>query len=59
MLRLAGSVMRFLDTPPGVPESSQRESDMKKLIALLQKELDADDAQGLPAIVENVAAALH
>jgi hypothetical protein len=48
--------MRFLDTPLGALESSLREAEMKKLIELLQRELDATDAQGVPVVVANVVA---
>jgi Uncharacterized protein conserved in bacteria (DUF2321) len=56
LMRLAGAVMRFHDSPPDAPEAAQREGDMRKLIALLQKELDGEEAEGVPAVIENIAA---
>ena len=55
LIRLAASVMRYHDTPPGTAEASQREGELKKLVRLLEEAVDADDAAGLPAMVENVA----
>ena len=31
---------------------------MRKLVQLLQKELDEDDAEGVPAVVENIVSEL-
>ena len=53
-LRLAASVMRCHDTPPGVPESSERRAELATLIRLMQADLDAEDASAVPSIVENV-----
>jgi hypothetical protein len=55
LLRLAGSLMRFHDTPPGTAESTHQHAEMKKLIQLLQSELDEDDGEGVSAIVETIA----
>jgi len=54
LLRLAASVMTFHDMPPETERSSAREAEMKKLIRLLQSDLDDDDAAVVPAVVKNV-----
>jgi hypothetical protein len=54
LLRLAASVMRYHDTPPGSPDLPEQQQEMKALIRLLQSELNPDDAAAVPAIVENV-----
>jgi hypothetical protein len=54
VLRLAASVMTFHDTPPDTPEYQWREAEMKKLISLLQDNLDHDDGVAVPTVVGNV-----
>jgi hypothetical protein len=54
LLRLAASVMTFHDTPPNTPEHRRREVEMKRLVALLQENLDHDDGVAVPAVVGNV-----
>jgi hypothetical protein len=56
LLRLAASVMTFHDTPPDAPEHWHRESEMKRLVSLLQDNLDGDDSIAVPAVVDNVVA---
>lgn len=54
LVRLAASVMRYLDTPPNADELHARRQQMTELIRLLQADLDAEDAEAVPAVVENV-----
>jgi Uncharacterized protein conserved in bacteria (DUF2321) len=54
LLRLAASVMTFHDTPPDTPDYLNREAEMKKLISLLQENLDSNDRATVPAVVGNV-----
>src|SRR5438874_2614573 len=56
LLRLASTVMAFHDTPPGTEQSSIRESEMRRLVRLLQTELDGEDAATITAVVSNVVA---
>jgi hypothetical protein len=56
LLRLAASVMIFHDTPPDTPERWHREAEMKRLVSLLQENLDSDDGIAVPAVVGNVVA---
>jgi hypothetical protein len=56
LLRLAASVMTFHDTPPDTPEHRHREAEMKKLVSLLQENLDSNDGVGVAAVVGNVVA---
>jgi hypothetical protein len=53
LLRLAASVMTFHDTPPETPEHLDRQAEMKKLIRLLQDNLDGNDAVIVSAVVKN------
>jgi hypothetical protein len=48
--------MMFHDTCPGDEIAATREREMKRLIRLLQEELNKDDAISVPAIVSNVVA---
>ncbi len=56
LLRLASSVLWYLDTPPDTPEALMREAQMARLIQILQSNLDPADAQAVAALVQNVAA---
>lgn len=56
LLKLAASVMMFHDTCPREEIAGTREREMKRLIRLLQEELNEDDAISLPAIVSNIVA---
>jgi hypothetical protein len=56
LLKLAASVMMFHDTCPSDEIAATREKEMKRLIRLLQEELNEDDASSVPAIVSNVVA---
>jgi hypothetical protein len=56
LLRLAASVMIYHDTPPDTPEAVHRQTELKKLIRLLQDALDEDQKATVPAVVENVVA---
>ena len=56
LLRLAASVMTFHDTPPETPVRLERQAEMKKLIRLLQDNLDGNDAAIVPAVVKNAVA---
>jgi hypothetical protein len=53
LLRLAVSVMTFNDTPPDTPEFLHRQAEMKKLIKLLQDDLEGDDQAIVPVVVQN------
>ena len=54
LLRLAASVMVYHDTPPDTPEAVHRQTELKKLIRLLEDALDEDQRTTVPAVVENV-----
>jgi hypothetical protein len=56
LLRLAASVMTFHDTLPDTPERLNHEVEMRKLVSLLQANLDSDDGAAVPAVVGNVVA---
>jgi hypothetical protein len=56
LLRLASSVMSFHDTPPAEPESERRKSEMRRLVRLLERELDGPEVQAVTSVVENVVA---
>ena len=56
LLRLAASVIVYHDTPPDTPEAVHRETELKKLIRLLEDALDEDQKATVPAVVENVVA---
>ena len=55
LLRLATSVMQYLDTPPG-EEANQRQAEMRQLITILQSELDPEEAAAVPAVIQHVVA---
>jgi hypothetical protein len=46
--------MAFHDTPPDTPESAHRETEMKRLICLLEEPLDSSEKAAVPAVVNNV-----
>jgi len=54
LLRLASSIMTYHDAPPGTPEAVDREAKMKKLIRLLEDNLDDDQKSTVPTVVRNV-----
>lgn len=54
MTRLATTVMRYLDAPPDSPQLAEHRREMKSLIQLLQVELEPDEAEAVPALVENI-----
>jgi hypothetical protein len=54
LLRLAASVMTVHDALPGSPERRRRETEMKRLIGLLEEPLDASEKLAVPAIVQNI-----
>jgi hypothetical protein len=56
LLGLAASVMVYHDTPPDTPEALHRETELKKLIRLLEDALDEDQKATVPAVVENAVA---
>jgi hypothetical protein len=53
LFRLAASVMRYHDTPPETAENIRRETEMKRLIRLLEEPLDDVDKATVPAVVSN------
>jgi hypothetical protein len=54
LLRLATSVMRYHDTPPGAPAMAERQAEMTELVRLLRSNLDAEDASAVPSTVEHI-----
>jgi hypothetical protein len=54
LLRLAASVMIYKDTPPNTTEAVNRETELKKLIRLLEDSVDEDQKATVLAIVNNV-----
>jgi hypothetical protein len=54
LIRLATSVMRYHDTPPGSPAESTRREDMKKLIDLLRPDLNEPDAAEVKRLLPDV-----
>ncbi|HEY0526045.1 MAG TPA: DUF2321 domain-containing protein [Stellaceae bacterium] len=54
LIRLAASVMLYHDTPPGVPVEAERRDEMKALIHLLEADLDHEEAEAVPSIVQNI-----
>jgi hypothetical protein len=54
LLRLAASVMRYHDTPPGISDEQKRQEEMAALIWLLQSGTDAAEASAVPAVVESI-----
>ena len=46
--------MAYHDVPPESERASAKHGEMMKLVSLLQAELDADDAAGILAVVQNV-----
>jgi Uncharacterized protein conserved in bacteria (DUF2321) len=54
LFRLAATVISFHDTPPDTPESAHRETEMKRLIRLLEEPLDDSDKTAVPAVIRNV-----
>src|SRR3954463_14690304 len=54
LLRLAATAMAFHDTVPGSAEMFARGPEMKRLVRLLQTELDGEDAATISAVVNNV-----
>jgi hypothetical protein len=54
LFRLVATVMVFHDTPPDAPESAHRETEMKRLIRLLEEPLDSAEKATVPAVVSNV-----
>jgi hypothetical protein len=46
--------MTFHDISPDTPDYLNREAEMKKLISLLQENLDSNDRATVPAVVGNV-----
>src|SRR3954452_9628308 len=49
LIRLAGAILSYHDTPPSDSERLfRREAEMKELIRLLQTELDESDAAAVP-----------
>lgn len=54
LLRLAASIMRYHDTPPGILSKPEREAEMMKLVALLRSNLGAEDASAASSTVEHI-----
>jgi hypothetical protein len=54
LLKLASTVGRALDTPPGSPELEAREKQMDELIRLLTKQVTGEDAESMPSVIKNV-----
>jgi Uncharacterized protein conserved in bacteria (DUF2321) len=54
LFRLVATVMAFHDSPPDTPESAHRQTEMKRLIRLLEEPLDSSEKAAVPAVVSNV-----
>lgn len=54
LLRLAASVMRHHDTPPGTLSAAERKAEMMELVRLLRSNLSAEDASAAPSTVEHI-----
>lgn len=54
LLRLAASIMRYHDTPPGNLSEQEREAEMMKLVGLLRSNLGDKDASAVPSMVEHI-----
>lgn len=54
LLRLAASVMRHHDTPPGAPAAAEREAEMMELVRLLRSNLNDEDGSAVPSMVEHI-----
>ncbi len=55
LLRLAASVMRHHDTPPGAPSAPDREAETMELVRLLRSNLGTEDASAASSTVEHIA----
>lgn len=55
LIRMAGSIITYQDTPPGTAASAEREGELKKLIRLLEEVVGDDEASAVAAVVANVA----
>lgn len=51
LMQLATAVMRFHDTVPSTPDADAREQEMKRLIGILQQNLDSAAAASAPTVV--------
>jgi hypothetical protein len=54
LLDLASAVGRYLNTPPGVVELPERSSKVAELAQELSGDLNIEDGQSLPSIIDNV-----
>ena len=57
IVRLASSIMRYHDTPPGIGVEVERRAQLNKLVRTIQSELSPEDAAAVPAVVDQVVAA--
>jgi hypothetical protein len=55
LLRLAAAVLAYHDTVPGAQVEAERQAEMAKLVLVLRSGLDTADAEGVEALVENIA----
>ena len=54
LIRLATSVMKYHDTPPGNPDENKRRSEMDHLIILLKENLSEADATEVKTLLPDV-----
>ena len=55
LLRLATSILRYHDTPPGASEQADRKQELATLVRALRSDLSADEADRVPALIEALA----
>jgi hypothetical protein len=56
VVRLAASIMRYHDTPPGTEPETERRAKLNTLVRTIQAELSPEDAAAVPAVVDQVVA---
>jgi hypothetical protein len=55
LLRLAASILRYHDTPPGASEQADRKQEMATLVRALRSDLSDEEADQVPVLVEALA----
>ena len=56
LIRLATSVMKFHDTPPGNPEEDKRRAEMDRFIMVLNSDLSVDESAEVQMLLPDVMA---
>jgi|tagenome__1003787_1003787.scaffolds.fasta_scaffold20920019_2 hypothetical protein len=54
LLKLATTVVTYLDTPPDSPRFDLHEDRVRELVRLMQQELTGEDARAVEGVVENI-----